>query len=92
MPAKKENPLYIRGKYSEGQKISTKKYNAAHYDTINLRVKKGQRERLKEIAKKWGMPLNAFIFECVKKRLYEEDIGSFNYLFDGDGTGKENDK
>ncbi|MCM1299962.1 MAG: hypothetical protein NC203_09730 [Firmicutes bacterium] len=89
MPIKKENPLYKRGQYTIGQKISTKKYNEAHYDNINFRVKKGQKERLKEIAKKWNMTLNSFIFECIKGYLRSNDPISFDYLNnDEKGNGK----
>lgn len=92
MQLKKDEPLYKRGKYSLGQKISTKKYNEAHYDEIKLRVKAGQKERLKNIAQKKNMPLNAFIFDCIIKRLFDDDMESYNYLCDGDGEDDNQDK
>lgn len=92
MQQNNDNPKYIRGKYSLGQKIATTKYNAAHYEQIILRVKTGQKERLKNIAQKKNMPLNAFIFDCIIKRLYDEDMESYNYLFDGDSEDGNQEK
>lgn len=84
-----DKPKYIRGKYSLGQKIATTKYNTAHYEQIILRVKTGQKERLKNIAQKKNMPLNVFIFDCIIKRLFDEDIESYNYLFSRDGEDNQ---
>lgn len=81
LPKKKEEPLYIRGKYTVGQKNSTKKYNAAHYDSVIFRVKKGQKERLKAAADKNGMSLNVFLVECISKYLQEDDMDLYNYVF-----------
>lgn len=92
MQPNNDNPKYIRGKYSIGQKIATKKYNEAHYDQIMVRVKAGQKERLKNIAQKKNMPLNAFIFDCIIKRLFDEDMESYNYLFDGDSDDGNQEK
>lgn len=38
----KKEPKYIRGKYSQGQKEATAKYNAKAYDEIKVRVRKGK--------------------------------------------------
>lgn len=84
MPQKKENPLYIRGKYSLGQKISTTKYNKAHYDNITLRVQLGQKARLQKIAAEKNMSVNAFIFDCIIARLYDTDRKAYNYLLNDD--------
>lgn len=92
MQPNNDNPKYIRGKYSIGQKIATKKYNEAHYDQIMVRVKAGQKERLKNIAQKKNMPLNAFIFDCIIKRLFDEDMESYNYLFSRDGEDDNQEK
>ncbi len=58
-------PKYIRGKYSEGQKIATAKYNKANYDRIILYVKKGVKAEYAAIAEEVGMSLNAFINAAV---------------------------
>lgn len=84
MPKKKENPLYIRGKYTEGQKISTTKYNKAHYDNITLRVLLGQKARLQKIAADKKMSVNAFVFDCIIARLYDTDREAYNYLLNGE--------
>ncbi len=60
-----EKPKYIRGKYSEGQKIATAKYNKANYDRIILYVKKGVKAEYAAIAEEVGMSLNAFINAAV---------------------------
>lgn len=80
MPQKKENPKYIKGKYTEGTKESVAKYNAAHYDSIKLRVQKGQLARLKEIAQKHNTSLNNLYNTALLKYLYETDPVSFKYL------------
>lgn len=84
MPQKKENPLYIRGKYTLGQKISTTKYNKAHYDNITLRVQFGQKARLQKIAADKNTSVNAFIFDCIIAHLYETDRKAYDYLLNGD--------
>lgn len=84
MSQKKENPLYVRGKYTLGQKISTAKYNNAHYDNITLRVLAGQKSRLKKIASDLNTSVNAFIFDCIIARLYETDRKAYEYLLNGD--------
>ena len=80
MPQKKENPRYVKGKYTEGTKESVAKYNAAHYDSIKLRVQKGQLARLKEIAQKHNTSLNNLYNTALLKYLYETDPDSFKYL------------
>lgn len=89
MAPKKENPLYIRGKYTLGQKISTTKYNKAHYDNITLRVQLGQKARLQKIAKDKNMSVNAFIFDCIIARLYDTDRAAYDYLLNGDESDEE---
>lgn len=80
MPPKKENPRYIKGKYTEGTKESVAKYNAAHYDCIKLRVQKGQLAKLKVIAQKHNTSLNNLYNNSLLKFLYETDPDSFKYL------------
>lgn len=67
----KKEPKYIRGKYSQGQKESTAKYNAKAYDEIKVRVKKGNKEGLKEIAAMFNMSLNNFILNAIDSYIFE---------------------
>lgn len=80
MPPKKEKPKYVKGKYTEGTKESVKKYNAAHYDRVEIRVQKGQLARLKEIANNHNTSLNNLYNTALLKYLYETDPDSFKYL------------
>ena len=47
--------------YSEVQKRATAKYNAKAYDEIKLRVKKGEKDILKDFAEQQGETLNSLI-------------------------------
>ncbi len=80
MPPKKENPKYIKGKYTEGTKESVAKYNAAHYDSIRVRVQKGRLERLKAIAEKQRTSVNNLYNTALLKYLYENYPEDFEYL------------
>lgn len=59
------------GKISEKQKESVKKYNAANYDKITLRVKKGKIDYIKDFILYTNESMNAFINraidECIEK-------------------------
>lgn len=59
------------GKVSEKQKESVKKYNAANYDKITFRVKKGKIDYIKDFILCTGESMNAFINraidECIEK-------------------------
>lgn len=52
-------------KYSDAQKEATARYNKKAYDRIDLIVKKGQREIIKELAATQGKSLNRFILDAV---------------------------
>lgn len=80
MPAKKDNPKYIKGKYTVGTKESVAKYNSAHYDCIRLRVQKGRLERLKAIAERQNTSLNSLYNTALLKYLYENYSEEFKYL------------
>jgi predicted DNA-binding protein len=45
------------------------KYNAANYDQVKLWVKKGDRDRIDEIAERAGMSRNAFILEAIEEKI-----------------------
>ena len=56
-------------KYSDAQKEATARYNKKAYDRIDLIVKKGQREVLKELAASEGKSLNRFILDAVEAEI-----------------------
>ena len=56
-------------KYSEAQKGATARYNKKAYDRIDLVVKKGQREIIKNFAASQGKSLNRFILDAVEKEM-----------------------
>ena len=56
-------------KYSDAQKEATARYNKKAYDRIDLVVKKGERQVLKEIAASQGKSLNRFILDAVEKEI-----------------------
>lgn len=56
-------------KYSEAQKEATARYNKKTYDRIDLVVKKGQRQILKDFATSQGKSLNRFILDAVENEI-----------------------
>lgn len=52
-------------KYSDAQKEATARYNKKAYDRINLIVRKGQRQIIKDFAASQGKSLNRFILDAV---------------------------
>lgn len=51
---------------SEAQLRAKKKWEAKSYDTLGIRVKKGEREKIKAYAESHGQSLNGF----CKKAIY----------------------
>ena len=52
-------------KYSDAQKEATARYNKKAYDRIDLIVKKGQRQIIKDFAAQQGKSLNRFICDLI---------------------------
>lgn len=52
-------------KYSDAQKEATMRYNKKAYDRINVIVKKGQRQIIKDFAASQGKSLNRFICDAI---------------------------
>lgn len=52
-------------KNSEAKIRANNKWNAKAYDDMKLRVKKGERDRLKAYADSQGMSLNNFVCSCL---------------------------
>lgn len=52
-------------KYYDSQKEATARYNKKAYDRINVIVKKGQRQVIKDFAASQGKSLNRFICDAI---------------------------
>lgn len=51
------------------QTIASAKYNAKTYEEIKLRVKKGEKDRLKAHAEQQGETLNGFINRAINETI-----------------------
>ena len=51
---------------SDAQRKAVAKYNAANYEQIQIRVKKGNKERIKEYAEAQGKSMNEYIAELIE--------------------------
>lgn len=56
-------------KYSDAQKEATARYNKKAYDRINIIVKKGHREVIKEFAANQGKSLNRFVLDAIEAEM-----------------------
>ena len=56
-------------KYYDSQKEATARYNKKAYDRINIIVKKGQRQIIKDYAASQGKSLNRFILDAVETEM-----------------------
>ena len=59
---------------TDAQKRAVAKYNAAAYDTILVRVKKGQKDAIQTHAEAQGESVNAFINRAIDEAM-ERDKG-----------------
>ena len=59
-------------KYSDAQKEATARYNKKAYDRINLIVRKGQRQIIKDFAAAQGKSLNRFICDAIEEQMNKE--------------------
>lgn len=59
-------------KYSDAQKEATARYNKKAYDRINVIVKKGQRQIIKDFAARQGKSLNRFICDAIEYQMNQE--------------------
>lgn len=60
-------------KYSEAQKEATARYNKKAYDRIDVVVKKGQRQVIKDFATSQGKSLNRFIVDAVEAQMNKKE-------------------
>lgn len=56
-------------KYSDAQKEATARYNKKTYDRIDVIVKKGQRQIIKDFAASQGKSLNRFICDAIEYQM-----------------------
>lgn len=56
-------------KYYDSQKEATARYNKKSYDRINVVVKKGQRQVIKDFAASQGKSLNRFICDAIEYQM-----------------------
>lgn len=56
-------------KYSDAQKEATARYNKKAYDRIDVIVKKGQRQVIKDFAASQGKSLNRFICDAIEAQM-----------------------
>lgn len=59
-------------KYYDSQKEATARYNKKAYDRINVIVKKGQRQVIKDFAASQGKSLNRFICDAIEFQMNQE--------------------
>lgn len=59
-------------KIYESTKKAKKKWEAENYDAIGLRVKKGERDRIKAFAEGRGQSINAFCKEAIYSAMGEK--------------------
>ena len=60
-------------KYYDSQKEATARYNRKAYDRINIIVKKGQRQIIKDFAAAQGKSLNRFICDLIEAEMNQEN-------------------
>ena len=60
-------------KYSEAQKEATARYNKKAYDRIDVVVKKGQRQVIKDFAASQGKSLNRFICDAIEYQMNQQN-------------------
>ena len=59
-------------KYYDSQKEATARYNKKAYDRINIIVKKGQRQVIKDFAARQGKSLNRFVCDLIEAEMNKQ--------------------
>lgn len=59
-------------RYSDAQKEATARYNKKAYDRIDVIVKKGQRQVIKDFAASQGKSLNRFICDAIYSEMEKQ--------------------
>ena len=57
----------------ESQRAATARYNKKTYDRIEIFVRKGTKQVIKEFAQKQGKSTNKFINEAIEKAMAEQE-------------------
>ena len=57
----------------ESQREATARYNKKTYDRIEIFVRKGKKQVIKEFAQKQGKSTNKFINEAIEKAMAEQE-------------------
>ena len=57
------------GKYNDAQKEATVRYNKKAYDRINVIVRKGRRQIVKDFAASQSKSLNRFICDAIEAEM-----------------------
>ena len=58
---------------SEARKRANAKYNQKAYDRIEVKVKKGKKEQIREFAESQGESINAFINRAIAEAMGEAE-------------------
>ena len=61
-------------KVYESTKRAKKKWEANNYDMLGIRVKKGERDRIKAYAESAGKSLNRFCKDAIYRAMGESDL------------------
>ena len=56
-------------KYSDAQKEATARYNKKTYERIDIIVKKGHRQIIKDFAASQGKSLNRFVLDAIEAEM-----------------------
>lgn len=59
--------------YTEAQRQATARYNKKAYDRIEIFVRKGKKQAIKEFAQKRGLSTNRFINEAIDRAMEGEE-------------------
>lgn len=59
--------------YTEAQRQATARYNKKAYDRIEIFVRKGKKQVIKDFAQKQGLSTNKFINEAINKAMEEKE-------------------
>lgn len=57
---------------SDAQRRAVAKYNAANYDRIEIKVPKGEKEKISQAAAAAGQSVNAYIGQAINERMERE--------------------
>ena len=57
----------------ESQRAATARYNKKTYDRIEIFVRKGKKQVIKEFAQKQGKSTNKFMNEAIEKAMAEQE-------------------